>query len=105
MVFVVTGVRVAASVLHTRPQGGQQVGDLIVTVVVGRFLTLLDGEPLSPGRLGLDKLLELNLVVVLVLLRLEIPVIRTRPRPRWRCSSSAPPGTTAATWPTSCPSP
>jgi len=92
-------------VLHTRPQGGKQVGDLVVTVVVARLLALLDRERLSPGRLGLDELLELDLVVVLVLLRLEIPVIRTRPRPRWRCSSSAPPGTTAATWPTSSPSP
>ncbi|MBC7298331.1 MAG: hypothetical protein H5T82_05495, partial [Demequina sp.] len=72
-VIVVAGVRVAAAVLHTRPQGGQQVGDLGITVAVARLLALLDRECLSPGRLGLDELRELDLVVVLVLPRLEIP--------------------------------
>jgi hypothetical protein len=67
VVFVVAGGCVAAAVLHTRPQGGKQVGDLVVTVVVAGFLALLDRERLSPGRLGLDELLELDPVVVLVL--------------------------------------
>jgi len=66
--LVVAGVRVTASVLRTRPQGGQQVGDLVVTVVILGLLALGDRERLSPGRLGLDELLELILVVVLTLL-------------------------------------
>ncbi|WP_213185502.1 hypothetical protein, partial [Dietzia massiliensis] len=72
IVVIVAGVGVSPTVLHIRPQGGEQVGDLVVTVVVGVVLTLLDRERLSPGRLGFEELLELILVVVLVLLRLEI---------------------------------
>ena len=84
VVFVVAGGCVAAAILHTRPQGGGQVGDLVATVVVGGFLTLLDRDRLSPGRLDLDELLELILVVALVLLRLEIRRHLDLPRPDLR---------------------
>ncbi|WP_425551856.1 hypothetical protein [Dietzia cercidiphylli] len=71
VVLVVGIVRLAAPVLHTRPQRREQIGHLVVAVIVRRLL-LLHRERLTAGRLGLDQLRELILVVVLILLGLEV---------------------------------